>query len=177
MTGIDYFILGVVGIGGILGYRDGLFRKILAIVSFIIGLIAATKLMNPLGTIISSSFGFSLEISFTLAFFAVFIVIVILQNVVFKIIGNMSGGLQIVNKIGGVLIGLLQGSLAASLILVMLSLFGIPSESTTKKSPLYKPFLTISPRLFDLTSKVIPESKSFYDELKKGIGNTKPGND
>lgn len=173
MTSIDYFILAMLAVGGLLGYRDGLFKKILAIVSFIIGIIVATKLMNPLGKILSDSLGFSTEIAYILAFSSVFMVFVILQNIVFRMVGNIGGGLQFINRIGGVLIGIIQGSLVASLILVMLNIFDVPSESTRTKSTLYKPTLNIAPRLFDLTSRFLPESKSFYEELKKDLAKYK----
>lgn len=169
MTIIDILILVGLVLATVLGYRDGLFRKILGIASFFIGLIAATKFMGPLGRVFAHTFNFSIEISYVLAFFMVFMAVIVLQKIIYRIVGEMSGGLKVINRLGGAILGIFQGSLSISLLLLMLSIFEIPSESTRNKSSLYKPFLNIAPRVFDLTSTFLPESKTFYDELKKDL--------
>ena len=166
---IDYVILVILGLSGFLGYRSGLFKKIFGIVSFIVALIVATKLMSPLGRSIANSFGFSIEISYVLGFFLVFVSTIVIQNIISRKIGDWGGGVNIANRLGGVFLGLLQGTLLASLLLLMLSIFSTPSETTRTQSLLYKPVLNFAPLLFDLSSKLLPESKSFYEELRRDL--------
>lgn len=173
MVIIDIVIVLVVLFGGVLGYRDGLFRKILAMTSFFIGIIVATEFMGIWGRVLYEIFGFSREICYMLAFFSIFTVIVVLQNFLYYMVGEIGGLGRVVNRLGGILIGLFQGSLAISLVLLLLSVFEIPPASVKGESSLYKPFLNVAPRVFDFASVFLPESKSFYGELKKYLAKYK----
>lgn len=169
MTTVDIIILATVCLAGFLGYRSGLIKKILGIASFIVGLIAATKLMGPIGRAISNSFSLSIDVSYIFAFFLVFAAIIVLQNIISKKVGKVGGGAGLVNRLGGTILGIFQGTLALSLILIMFSVFSLPRESTRTNSILYKPTLNFAPLLFDLFNTFLPESRSFYEELKKNL--------
>ncbi len=165
----DLFILGGFVLSGWLGYRNGILKKILGLVSFFVGLIVATKCMGPCGRLLVSWFGFSLELAYVFAFFAVFLLIILLENVLYRLIVKKKSPLDLINRIGGVLFGLVQGSVGISLFLLMLSIFEIPGERTKKESYLYKPILNVAPRLFDFALAAIPQSKTFYNTLKNNL--------
>jgi membrane protein required for colicin V production len=169
VTWVDYFIIIVVGLGAFSGYKSGLFKKVFAFVGLVVGLVAATKAMGPLGRVLSNSVGFQIEVSYVFAFGSVFLAVMILQNIIARKLGDLGGGIEIVNKVGGAVVGVMQSSLIASIILLMLSIFSIPSPASAERSPLHKTFLHLAPRLFDLTSRFLPETKSFYDELREDL--------
>lgn len=169
MNALDYVVLAVLAISGFLGFRAGLFKKILGLVSFVVGLIFATKLMSPMGRVFHQSFGLPLEGSYVLAFLLILVGIVVVQGILAKRIGELSAGTVILNRAGGTVLGLFQGILIASVILVTLSIFDLPSDATRRNSLLYKSTLNVGPRLFDLCTGALPESKSFYEELKRDL--------
>jgi len=173
MTVLDYILVVIYCASGFLGFRAGLFKKIFGIVSFFVGLIFGTRLMSPLGRVLHQSFGFAIELSYVLAFFLVFAGVVLIQNIISKKIGDFNAGTVLLNRVGGTLLGLIQGALAASLFLLMLSVFDVPSDSVRRDSVLYKATLNIAPRLFDLCMGIIPESRIFYDELGRDLAKFK----
>lgn len=167
MTIIDILILIGLLLYMILGFRDGLLKKIFGILSFWGGLIIATKLMAPIGELFTSWFGFSNEVSFIFAFGFLFLVISVGVNFAYRKFGSSNGeSLKISSRICGVILGACQGMLAISLLLIMFNLFDIPSKETKEESLFYEQSYEFSPTIFDYTTQWIPGSKNFMDELK-----------
>ena len=169
MTYFDLLIIGEVALAGLLGYRDGFFRKIFGILSFLVGLIVATTYTGKVGRAIDYILPISMEFSYILAFFLLFLSIILLQNILYKILAKGRETLKFPSRMGGALLGAAQGTLVASLLLLMLGIFQIPSDSTKQESIFYKPVLNIAPRFFDYWSLVVPQSRDLYDMLKKDL--------
>ena len=165
---IDILILVGLSLFVILGFKDGFFKKILGILGFLAGLICATKFMNPVGEKIMRWLDFSKDISHVLAFSAIFLAVVLLQILFYRWFGSSgTGTLKIWSRFAGAIVGIGQGALAISLILIMFNIFEMPSEEGKKESVLYHPILNTVPIVFDYTTTWIPESKAFIDELKE----------
>jgi uncharacterized membrane protein required for colicin V production len=169
MNLIDLFIFLAVLLAGVLGYRDGFFRKIFGTLGFLVGLVVATTYMGALGRRLTDWFSFSIEISYILAFFVLFLSVIVLQNVLFRLVGKKEGKMKIPTRIGGAFLGMAQGLLAASLLLLMLSVIDLPTESARRSSVSYKAVLNIAPRVFDYWLLLSPQSKAFHNELKKDL--------
>ena len=165
----DLTIIGVLIFFGFVGYRHGFFKKVFGFLSFIVGLILATKCMSPCGGLLVRWLGFSPEVGYVAAFFLVFLLVFLLQKVLFRLLVKKEGSVDFINRLAGVLVGLAQGLIGISLLLLMLSIFGVPSDSVKKESALYKPVVNFAPRLFDFALEMIPQSKSFYDILRKNL--------
>ena len=71
---------------------------------------------------------------------------------------------------GGAL-GLLKGAVVASLLLLLISIvpFGPKLLPSPEKSILYKPVKGVAPRVYDVITKMVPGSKSFYSEVKDSL--------
>lgn len=163
--------IGVLAFAG-LGFRDGFFKKIFAVVGFLLGLILATKFMGAFAEILESSLGFSNDISNILAFAGIFGGVVILENLSYRWFGQSgSGTLPIWSRFAGAFIGAAQGLVVVSLFLIMLSVFNMPEEETIKDSGFYEPVVRVAPRVFDMSTSWIPESKKFFEELKSKFEN------
>lgn len=171
MTVIDILILIGLLLFMVLGFRDGLLKKIFGILSFWGGLIIATKLMVPVGDLFTEWIGFSNEVSLIIAFAFLFLIFSLGVNFAYRRFGSSNGeSLKIFSRICGVILGACQGMVAISLVLVMFSLFDIPSKETKKESLIYEQSYQFAPVIFNYTTQWIPGSKDFMDELKSKIG-------
>jgi len=154
----------------ILGWRDGLLKKIFGILGFWGGLVVATKFMTPLGARYEEWFGLTEEAAWIFAFCSIFIVISLVANFSYRWFGKTgSESLKIASRIGGALLGAGQGLVAMSLILIMFQLYDPPTEDTINDSLLYEQVLQVAPAAYDYSTEWIPDSKAFLDELKGKI--------
>ncbi len=166
-------VLGIV-LFVILGFRDGLFKKIFSILGFLGGLVCATKFMGPLASYIEGWLNFSEESSLILAFFLIFMFFVVAVNLFYRWFGATGGEtLKVWSRLAGGILGAAQGAVAVSLVLLMFSIFEVPDEESRKDSALYQDTVQIAPRVFDYTTKWMPTSKKFFEELKGKIGTFK----
>lgn len=162
---VVFFIMSMV-----LGFRDGFLKKVFGILGFWGGLIAATKFMTPLGDKFIQWFSFTEEASLVMAFCSIFILISLVANFSYRWFGQTgSESLNTASRIGGALLGAVQGLVAISLILIMFQLFGIPSDEAQDESLLYEQSLQVAPAVFDYSTQWIPGSKAFLDELQGKI--------
>jgi uncharacterized membrane protein required for colicin V production len=153
-----------------LGVRDGFFKKLYGIIGFIGGLVAATKFMSPLADIFVESIGISRDGALIFAFFIIFAGIILMTNLFYRWFGQSSGeSVHLWSRIAGGLLGAAQGLLAVSLVLVMLDFFQIPEEETKRESLFYEDVYPLAPTIFDYTTRWMPDSKRFFDEVKGKI--------
>jgi uncharacterized membrane protein required for colicin V production len=170
----DILILIGILLYAALGVRDGFFRKLYGIVVFLVALIAATKLMAPFSDFLINSMGFSEATAVILAIFIVFIGVIVIASFLYKWFGkSASGSINIWSRVFGGILGFAQGVVAVSLILVMLGIFDIPSKEDKEGSALYEDVYQVTPNILDYTTRWIPSSKRFLDEIKDIIGQVK----
>jgi uncharacterized membrane protein required for colicin V production len=152
----------------VLGFRDGMLKKIYGIVGFWAGLVVATRCMYVVGESFIDVLHLSKEVSHILAFCAIFLVFVLFENFVYRRWGsNDDQGHKFWSRIGGAIIGGIQGFVAVSIVLILLVILNVPSESSKQESFFYAPFVRIAPHLFDYSTTWLPESKSFVEMMKE----------
>ncbi len=167
MTLTDILILVGLILFMILGYRDGLMKKVFAIIGFWGGLILATKFMQPLATRVIQWFDMEESAAYVLSFFCIFTFVSLIANLSYRWYGKTSTeSLNTFSRIGGAVLGAAQGLVALSLILLMLNIFDIPSEKAQDDSMLYSNTIQIAPSIFDYSTSWLPDSKVFYEEMK-----------
>jgi uncharacterized membrane protein required for colicin V production len=155
----------------ILGIRDGFLRKTFGILGFIIGLICAARFMTSVSDLLAEWLGFGAETALVLAFFAIFVAIVVAVNLFYRWFGqSKSEAIKIVSRISGGVLGAIQGVVAVSIILVMFSLFDMPTQEEKQESLFYDDIVYVAPRIFDMTTQLFPDSKNFFDLIKDKIG-------
>jgi uncharacterized membrane protein required for colicin V production len=153
-----------------LGVRDGFFKKLYGIIGFIGGLVAATKFMTPLADIFVESLGISLEGALIFAFFIIFAGTIVITNLLYRWFGKSSGEtIHLWSRLAGGIVGGAQGLLAVSLVLVMLDFFQIPEAETKNESLFYEDVYPLAPTIFDATTRWMPDSKRFFEEVKGKI--------
>ena len=157
----------------VLGFRDGFMKKLYGIIGFWVGLITATQLMPFVGMRFANLFSMTKELSHIVAFCVIFLIVVVLENVFWRWFGAVGGDTRSMKqRLGGVLIGTLQGLVAVSLFLVMSAIVNLPPKSARERSSLYTTFLHFAPSAYDFSTTFIRSDKGFLDMLKdnfKGI--------
>lgn len=175
MEGIDFVILLGVIFYVILGFRDGFMKKVFGIIGFWGGLVLAGKFMTSVGGWIYASVGFSHDTSFVLAFAAIFTCISVMCNVSFRWFGVANSNTMTVKaRFGGGVLGLAQGILAVSLLMVMLSVFEMPSEESKKDALFFEITADIAPMVFDASTAWIPDSRAFVNEVMEKFEKFRP---
>lgn len=75
------------------------------------------------------------------------------------------------NHIGGMLVGVFEGALFVSVVLIFLNIsLQVPSQQVRDDSILYKPLKNLAPQVFDKAMTMIPDSRDFYEEILSNTG-------
>jgi uncharacterized membrane protein required for colicin V production len=169
MGSFDIILVLVLAIFMLAGWRKGLLRKLIALICLALSLVLATKFASTVGDEISGPLGLSSGAGTTVSFILIVCVIMISQAIFYRlVIKKLGEGLW--NKIGGLLMGLLEGGLLVSVTVIFLSIyFHYPSDETRSESLLYKPLKNFAPRLFDSINTFFPESEDFYQEIMNSV--------
>ncbi len=169
MNFVDILTILTLILFALLGFKDGFFRKIIGIFTFFIAFIAATKLMDPVGDWIVDWFEFAPFFSYPLGFFLSFLIVIFVINILFRLLGPKATVLSILNRIFGALLGAAQGLLIASLFLIVLKFANLPSEQSKRESVFYNNIIELAPKVFDTVLAIVPDSKTFFDEIEKNL--------
>jgi uncharacterized membrane protein required for colicin V production len=159
----------------LLGMRDGIVRKLVAIIMLIAGLILGQIYMRDVGAMIAGHGKIDSEEAPTYGFLIIFFGIFILQSLLYKVITKnyKIGGIP--DRIGGIVFGFIEGSIFVSSLLFIFAMSGFPDRQTKRDSSFYKSFVNIAPQILDLTSTVGPEVLDKFKEIgtpDSGEGNT-----
>jgi uncharacterized membrane protein required for colicin V production len=91
-------------------------------------------------------------------------------NILFRWFGQSSKEtLSIRSRFIGGILGLAQGTVVVSLLLLMFNIFDIPSREDKEESALYQPVTAIAPAVFDYTTSWMPASKDFLQQIKSAF--------
>jgi membrane protein required for colicin V production len=164
---IDILIICPMIVFTLLGFRDGVVRKLVAIVFLIIGLFLGQLYMYDFGQFLSDNGWIHSDNSSMYGFLYIFLAAAILQGLLYKI---LTGGYKIggfADRVGGIILGFIEGALFLSCLLFIFALTGFPSREIKRDARLYKPIVNIAPQILDLTSSLGPDS---FEKLKE-IGN------
>ncbi len=150
MNFIDYILLIIILIGFILGYKDGLIRKIIGLIGFILAIFLATKYSDRFGQNLAPYFHNEINISKILAWVIIFFTIVIVASLVKRLIHPADKVNKFINKFLGGLAGALQISFVVSILLLFLNMLDFPKEIDKNKSVLYASVYNIFPTVLEI---------------------------
>lgn len=169
MNYIDILITILVILFALLGFKDGFSRKLFGILTFFIAFIFSTLLMNPVGDVIVDWFEFTPHFSYPFAFFISIICVIFIINITFRFLGPKATVLSTTNRLLGALTGCAQGLLVTSLILIVLKFVSLPSNYSKKESIFYDKIINIAPKVFDSLLSIVPNSKTFFEEIENSL--------
>jgi uncharacterized membrane protein required for colicin V production len=151
----------------VLGFRDGSARKLVAIGVCILGMFIGQYVMHDLGKILVDKLNYQPATAPVVAFLMVFLILFMLQFALYRIVtGNYKfGGGGIVDRIIGVPLGAIEGTIFISVMIMMLTMVDPPRDRTTRESRLYKPIAAVAPLVMDLFSNALPAAQQALDNV------------
>ena len=152
--------------GFILGFKDGLVRKIIGLLGIIIGVILALKFSEKAGALIAPLFNDETYLSEIIAGFLIFILVIAIASLIKRIIHPSDKVNKFLNQFLGGITGTVQIVFFLSGFLLFLDIFNIPPDQDKTKSLLYGSVYQIVPKTIDLIIGTDEDSKQF---IKKYI--------
>lgn len=142
MNGLDIALLIVLGGSIIISFFRGGTKEIFSILAIILGMICASKLY-PFGTKLISNCITNPNLANAVSFVLIFLLVCILVNLTGVLFRKMLHLLAIgwLDKLGGVIFGLLRGIILVSLIIIVLAKFPFSKSSKLLASSELLPYL------------------------------------
>jgi uncharacterized membrane protein required for colicin V production len=139
------------------GVRDGIVRKLVAIVVLIAGLILGQIYMRDVGDFLAGRGGISHEDAPMYGFLVIFLGLLIIQGFLYRILTGRYKIGGIADRIGGIVLGFIEGAIFVSSLLYIFTMYGFPDRQTKRDAMFYKPVVNIAPQILDITSTVGPD--------------------
>jgi membrane protein required for colicin V production len=149
----------------LIGFRDGIVRKLVAIVVLIAALVLAQIYMRDVGNLIAGNKSVDKESSSTYGFLIIYFGLFIIQSLFYKFVTKSYkiGGFS--DRIGGLVLGFFEGALIVSSLLYIFAFSNTPSYRTKHDSRFYKSVVNIAPVILDFTSTSGPEAIEKIKEI------------
>lgn len=165
MNKLDIIIVILIAIPALIGLSKGFLRKVLSLVSLILGLYLATKFNTDISLFIMKVSGLSEKISNIFSFIIIMMGIYTIGIYIAKKISGINSLTKSVDKTLGLFIGIIQGMIIASLCVIAVNNFDLMNKETINNSKLYVFVNDFAPRTFNSIASLLPNYKSFYEEI------------
>ena len=153
----------------ILGYRDGFLKKTLGFAAFVTGFVVGVTSMAKVGNWIYHGLHLPREMSIAVGFFLVVFIFVGLENLMYQWIKSRAihDTPKFWSRVIGATVGGIEGTLATSLVLILLLVVDYPPRKMQEESLLYRPLVEIAPAVFNYSVMWAPDSEDFHNQLKR----------
>lgn len=168
MNYLDYIIIIVVCIGFILGFKDGLVRKIIGMIGLIAGILLAFQYSQMLGKYLNNFFNDDEYLSNIISGILIFLVVILISSILKRIIHPVDKLNKFVNQLIGGLFGTIQIFFLLSGIFIILEIIGFPSQKVKSESLMYSFVYDIIPKSIDY---IIGKQSKAADFIKEFIEN------
>ena len=168
MIYIDYIIVVVILIGFILGFKDGLVRKIIGLTGLALGILFAIEFSGDLGAFLSPVFNDEIYFSNIVSGFLIFFLTILLASVIKRIVHPLDKVNKFVNQLLGGLTGAIQIIFFISGFLLFLNIFNIPSKETRQDSIFYNGIASLVPNTIDFILGDNSKTKNLFQEYIEG---------
>lgn len=176
MSYLDIAIFIIILIGFLLGYKDGLVRKIIGIIGFILAVVLAFKYAQEGGELIAPAFNNEMYLAKIVAGILIFLIILLVISILKRVIHPVDKVNRFVNQLLGGISGAIQIVFFISGFLLFLNIFNFPKEEDKKESYLYIHVYSVLPYTIDFimgkntkTEDIIKdflESESDYQNIQ-----------
>lgn len=164
MNSVDLFILIGLLAGFILGFKDGFVRKLIGIIGFGLAIITAAVFSSRFGFMIENAFGIEYYLSEIIAALAIFFAVILIFTLIKRIVHPFDKVNNLINQLVGGAVGAIQMLYFISAVLIILSIFNFPDDSTRKASALYKDTQQVIPLTIKYLSNYNPQAKQIIRE-------------
>jgi uncharacterized membrane protein required for colicin V production len=163
---MDIFLIAGLALGGFLGYRGGLAKKLFNILMLLISVVLASKLMTPVGDFFLESGVLGDPAAYAAGFALVMLVIMIPAILLYRKFGKTSPAKTAGNTVG-VFLGVLEGAMVISFIFLGMRVFDEPDPDDRQASLLYRPLCNFVPRTFEFLQSYFPGASEFKKQISQ----------
>jgi len=161
---LDIIFLIIVLIGFILGYKDGLVRKIIGLLGFIIAIGFAFELSPFAGKILTPLFNNDEYLAKFIGGITIFFLTILIFSILKRLIHPVDKVNRFLNKFLGGVSGVVQILFIISGFLLFLNIFRIPSTEDRDKSLIYSFTFNLVPWSIDFVMGTNSKVNSFLKE-------------
>lgn len=158
------------------GFTKGFIIEVATLLALILGIYGAIHFSDFTADFIQNKFSYDSNYMEIIAFIVTFLLIVIILNVIGKMLNSFieAISLGLVNRILGVVFGLLKGILILSIFIYFVNFldkkFELISQTKKDESLFYTPMIKISETLFDIfDSDFDSTTKKIKEEVQKQL--------
>jgi len=160
---IVFLVIGIAAF--ILGFKDGFVRKLIGSLGFFAAIFLGIFLSELVGTVINNVLGTEKYLAEILGGFTVFLVMIMITSYLKRVIHPFDKVNNLMNRIAGGIVGVIQIVYFISAGLYLLQLFKVPSEEVQKSSLSYATVSHILPNTIDYISEYAPNPKVSLKKL------------
>lgn len=165
MSGLDLALGAVLAVGLWRGLRTGALLQILGTVGWVLGFVAASALMGPVGEAVAAGLGVSDRTAPVLGFVAVMTVTVVALTAAAHVLRKTLEAVKLggLDKAAGGAVGALRAAFGLSVVLLATSFAPVPgggpvlvSADERRASLLYDPVRALAPEVWGVARAVTP---------------------
>lgn len=172
MNYIDYILITIILIGFILGYKDGLVRKVIGLVGLITAIFIAVNYSDTLGEYLSPMFNDENYLAKIISGFVLFLATILAFAIIKRLIHPTDKVNKFLNQLLGGIAGTIQIVFVTSVFLLLLNVLSIPKEEDISDSIFYKPIYSVIPTTIDLIVGSDFKTEGFLKDYIESKNNT-----
>lgn len=166
MNYLDYIIILFVTVGFLLGFKDGLVRKLIGLIGLIAAIGLAFEFSDSLGKMITPYFNNDDYLASIISGILIFLVVILIASIVKRIVHPLDKVNRLVNQLIGGIIGAIQIIFFLSGFMLILDIFDAPAKESRAESLMYNYVHDIIPASFDF---VVGHKSKVSDIIKDYI--------
>jgi membrane protein required for colicin V production len=147
---LDYIIFIFLALGFLLGFKDGLVRKIIGLIGFIVAIALAFQFSDYVGNFLSKILIQDKYLADIVAGILIFLVVILITAILKRVFHPLDKVNRFINQFIGGIIGAIQIIFFVSGIFLFINILGIPSKEDRGKSLLYDRVQNVIPDTIDL---------------------------
>ena len=159
MNWFDVVIILLLVIGFVLGYKDGMVRKLIGVFGFILAVYLSIKFAPQAGQFIDGAFGIEYYLAELIGGAVIFFLVILITAIIKRVVHPFDKVNNLINQILGAVVGTGQMLLFISALLLLLNIFNFPSGKLKNDSFLHGKVLKVIPSIINYVKGYTPETK------------------
>ena len=137
-------------IGFLLGFKDGLVRKIIGLIGLVIGVILAFQFSGKVGKYLTLFFNNDEYLSSVIAGILIFLVVILIASLIKRVVHPFDKVNRFINQFIGGIIGTVQIAFFLSAVFLFLNIFNFPNINHRNNSCCYNFVLDLIPKSIEI---------------------------
>jgi uncharacterized membrane protein required for colicin V production len=161
------FLLGF-GLAGFLGHRGGMTKKLFNLLIIVVGVALGAKLMKTVGSFFSEPGILKEGPAVAVGFAIIFLLVIVPSMILYHRFGKTGLG-KTSTSVVGIVLGVVEGALLMSFLMLGLALMDVPDNDTRQESLFYLPVTQLVPRTLEVLQGYLPGARELRDEIARQL--------